>query len=740
MLRPATPLTVLLFAAFVLLLISVISTPIVKGISLASFGGVDFGVFGFCKNGDCSNFEIGYNTASLFTDSQAASFDLPTDTRTTLSAILIVHPIAALFTLVMTILAGSAHFHSPSHSPRYLLGIFILSILTLILALLSFLIDVLLFVPHMAWGSYLVLAATVLIAASGIVSCAMRRTLVSRKARKRRIAENAEMNGENFYNRQGTTGPTMPGNVATGPPTMITGGLATDKAEFATFETSKRDGESDERIPLTATRTPSERSPNNVHGEPVGVGRNQSPPRDQYLNATSVPPPGPYGMRSREPSADPSVRRQYPENAMGRGRGGMPPGYRGRGGYPPNGRGGYGGPPRGGYGGYPPGGRGGYGPPPRGGFNGPQNGRGGGYAQPRGYGGGMNDGTGPMAMGAAGGMAAGAMMRGGRAPPPNYGAPQNGQGYRDPSPPRAYDEYSQQSVPTTGYTSNAPPGGYVAYPGGDDRSSLPRAESPPPLPGLGNSAAPVGQAIEMDATTGSPSHPPQGFGTQYGNLRDSDGDVAGMVGLQQQRTAPRETLTSETSNYSSEEPYVPPRAAWGDRGPPPKSGSPLNPASRPAELPNTHKRTSSGNYYEDVDPRFVDQTPMDPSHPSLVPSALHPTYGASNDMQTNNLGGLDGNSSYEDLQEGARSPAESDRSNFTSVSQRGINPRWNGPNGGNYAPMPNRRPVPRQNDVLLNSNPDFQLPGGRGGRNGPRGGRGGRGGTQGMIPSGPYPR
>lgn len=63
MLRPATPLTVLLLAAFALLLLSVISTPVIKGIPLASFGGFDFGVFGYCKNGgDCSSIEIGYNT------------------------------------------------------------------------------------------------------------------------------------------------------------------------------------------------------------------------------------------------------------------------------------------------------------------------------------------------------------------------------------------------------------------------------------------------------------------------------------------------------------------------------------------------------------------------------------------------------------------------------------------------------------------------------------------------------
>lgn len=65
MLRPATPLTVLLFAAFVLLLISVLSTPVIKQIPLATFGGVDFGVFGFCDGSTCSNIEIGYNTGEL---------------------------------------------------------------------------------------------------------------------------------------------------------------------------------------------------------------------------------------------------------------------------------------------------------------------------------------------------------------------------------------------------------------------------------------------------------------------------------------------------------------------------------------------------------------------------------------------------------------------------------------------------------------------------------------------------
>jgi hypothetical protein len=55
----------------------------------------------------------------------------------------------------------------------------------------------------------------------------------------------------------------------------------------------------------------------------------------------------------------------------------------------------------------------------------------------------------------------------------------------------------------------------------------------------------------MDATTGSPSTAPSGFG-QFGNLRESDGDVAGMVGLQQQRLQ-RHTVDSEASRYSVDE-------------------------------------------------------------------------------------------------------------------------------------------------------------------------------------------
>lgn len=349
------------------------------------------------------------------------------------------------------------------------------------------------------------------------------------------------MNGENFYNRQGGNGLTSPATAESN--TLVNGGPGVDKLPaFATFEMTKPGQErtSDERVPLT-NRSPIESSANvtpgtgNGYGAPPSSG-NGSPPRpnrdfDEYGNAlpTQNPVQGAYGQGSQ--SRDPSLNRQYSDQSS---RARVPVGgHRGRGGYPPNGRGGYG-PPRGGYGGPP---RGGYGQS-RGGF------------APRGRGG----------------------------PPPGYGPPQNGPngpnynrnqspggGYRGPSPARApgyVDNNYPPPMPTqpiddNKYAAGIPmqPVNYTPFRPEEDRSSLARAESPPPLPGF--DAGPVGQAVEMDATTGSPSHAPTGYGN-FAPLRESDGDVAGMVGLQQQLqqqrdNSGRQTVHSESSRYSTDE-------------------------------------------------------------------------------------------------------------------------------------------------------------------------------------------
>ncbi|KAL8714125.1 MAG: hypothetical protein Q9220_001853 [cf. Caloplaca sp. 1 TL-2023] len=824
MLRPATPLTLLLFIAFVLLLLSVISTPIIKAIPLASFKGVDFGVFGYCKDGKCTGIKVGYTTDSntLFGENNDSDFSLPNGARSSLSSILIVHPIAALLTLICTILAASSHLHSPSHSPRFLLALLILLIPTLLVTLLAFLVDILLFVPHMRWGGWIVLVSTILIVASGVVTCAMRRTLVSRKARKKRIAQNAEMNGENFYNRQSAAAGARaesPPPMTSPPMPMINGAPGSDKLpNFTTYEKSPREFEED-RIPLNA-RTPSNRTlpSNGVQSRPSEEGYEMSgapgrggpwrggprgarggrggynTPRDEYGNPVPAsnafgPMPGP--MR-RDPS-DPRSRDDHPNDAVNGFRG------RGRGGFPPRGygRGGPYGPGRGGSNPYGRGGTMGMNPGPGPGMTANDTRNRGWQGPPPDYGHGYP----PIGGGRPGEYEQGASAGYGRSPSaPAYGRSSPGYGRRPspdlPSNAVGYGRQASHGPPSNpeGYSRQPSPGGRSA-PGGYGRQSpgLPsaagvyarqrsqsnprsynygarqpspgpyqrqpvRAESPPPpMPEVPASEPVIGQAVEMDATTGSPSHTPTLVRPMQ--LRDSDSDVQGLVGLQQQREH-RESPLSLTSVYSSQEPYIPPRAGW--QHPPgsrsnlaqnvvsPIDDSPI--AELPAHatrsphvpqltstapdsniatsLPGHARYNSADNYYEDMDPRFAEaddahppQTQSSAPLPSALTAGLHPQppqHGIIENTTDHHSTHLQPSHSYDSIPEnthdaGSRSPAVSDGSNYTSISQRGINPQWQPPpdHAMGMGGVPNRKPLRQQQnprDVLLNSNPDFELP------------------------------
>ena len=521
---------------------------------------------GIGRGGRRGVFTVCCTNPVVITDT-SASFTLSAGTRHSLSSILIVHPVAAFLTLICFILAATAHVHSAAHSSRYHLALIILLLPTILITLLAFLVDILLFIPHLAWGGYIVLAATILLTISGVVTCAMRRMLVSRKARQRRINDNPDMNGANSYNNQSyalkadspppltqqPTAPMLNGNGSTG----------MDKASFATFEqgTGRRMSE-DDRIPLNS-RTPSAPSTSSGmrpgyddgmmdrYGQPGrggmapmrggrGGGRGMyNGPRDEFGNPLPPSPafgPGP-GMRRN--SGEQRLRHQYSNETMNsqgsRGRG--------RGGYPPRGY------PRGGAFGGPRGGPG---------MNG--NGRGG---IP----------LGPMVAGAGAGMMAGDMMgRGPGGPPPGYsnGYPPQGRG----GPP----QYGRNESPA-GYGARAgygrrqslgppsAPGGYFANgrepsPGGMGAMRGPRyrqaSDPPPALPLQSDEMPEIGQAVEMDATTGSPQMSP---GFEHHPLRESDSDVAGLVGLQQARIGSplREEPRGPAHEYNQNEHVTLPR-------------------------------------------------------------------------------------------------------------------------------------------------------------------------------------
>ena len=384
------------------------------------------------------------------------------------------------------------------------------------------------------------------------------------------------MNGENFYNRQPAGRAESPPPLPAQPTTpMVNGAPGADRLPaFATFDVNQKSRISDDdRIPLN-NRTPSNRtapSPDSTgrpgmtddgmdryggpgRGGPREMGggrggRGYGGPRDEFgnpLNASAAFGPVPPGGFPRN-SSDSRLRNQHSSETTGsaNSRGG-PYGGRGRGGYPSRGSYGRGGPYGGGRGGAPPG----------------MNGRG----IP----------MGPMVAGAGAGMISGDMLgRRQQGPPPGYsnGYPiqgRGGPGYhsRDQSPapygpPGPFDRrgYSPGAAPGPGYArqrSPAPPPnqGGPGY-GATDMPSMPpavstmdgRERSPPPLPIMLHDRGMVGQAIEMDANTGSPSHTP-GF-APHNQFRDSDADVQGMVALQQNRQDP--TARSPSGDYAGEQ-------------------------------------------------------------------------------------------------------------------------------------------------------------------------------------------
>ena len=146
------------------------------------------------------------------------------------------------------------------------------------------------------------------------------------------------------------------------------------------------------------------------------------------------------------------------------------------------------------------------------------------------------------------------------------------------------------------------------------------------------------------------------------------------------------------------------------------------PADKTPPSSSTSLQRANGNdeYYEDVDPLFVESASNAPYQGmSTTPAALIPGYTNTTQSQHNPQPlslDMDANHSLEDSGEGPRSPTNSEASNYTSISQRGVNPNWTEPN-----PLPTVRTPVQQRDIILN-NPDFELPIGRGGQ-GARGGR-----------------
>jgi hypothetical protein len=252
--RPATALSVILAIAFTLELLAILSVPVTKSITLCTYQNIQFGVFGYCdtSTNTCSDIGIGYSDVT-----SVEGFSLPSNARHTLANLLIVHVVAAGLTLILLVLTLFAHFHSASHSSKYLLAILIFALPCFLLSLLAFLVDILLFVPHLDWGGWIVLAATVLIALFGVLLCIMRRTMSSRKAMKRRDNGNSELQNLNHFNNSSAY---MPDGG------MVYGGETIHKTPLNEFTELRYNNSlgTEENMPLTHRTVSGNYAPNTI--------------------------------------------------------------------------------------------------------------------------------------------------------------------------------------------------------------------------------------------------------------------------------------------------------------------------------------------------------------------------------------------------------------------------------------------------------------------------------------------
>lgn len=184
---------VLVGVAVVFQIFSVISAPVVSTIALCTYNGNRFGVFGWCniQAQQCTPIRVGYELDSY--DYMILNDFLPSNAKMSVSKLLIVHPISLVFTFILWILTLIISFHRLGNSRKMLIGMVLWSLPAVLLSLLSFLVDILLFVPQLAWPGWLLLVSTILIAVASSIICVMRRTVSLRKYERLRNNENIEM-------------------------------------------------------------------------------------------------------------------------------------------------------------------------------------------------------------------------------------------------------------------------------------------------------------------------------------------------------------------------------------------------------------------------------------------------------------------------------------------------------------------------------------------------------------------
>lgn len=603
--KPATALSAILAVAFALELLAVLSVPVTRSITLCTYQNIQFGVFGYCdtSTNTCSKIGIGYGDVTA-----VEGFSLPSNARHTLANLLIVHVVTAGLTFILFVLTLFAHFHTFANSSRYLLFILILTLPCFMLSLLAFLVDILLFVPHLDWGGWIVLAATVLIVFFGILLCIMRRTMSSRKAMKRHHNESAELHNLNNFN---SSSHFMPDGG------MVYGGenvrkyANTDYNEVAYTTTTHRrpTNENDDSIPLNSRFQENvyESNHSNISGDldpsfyPAGTDFNQ------YDNVRNQTPSPSRDYRTPEYS-------DYSE-------------YRGTSGWSATAGNNY------------------------------------------------RSGSNPRAPSAVEAAAATVGTVGGTTVAVSQGPGRIA---------RSHGSVSESIIPAGTYEyddgASVAPDSYSEF--GGNVIPVPKIQNPSAVPQQRSYSTQVeNQAMPPPAGSSQPY-----VGPRQRTIPAPQTAQAGY--FPDKQTLP--TAYESAAESAPERAYEQPQPAWRNQAAPP-SQSPQHSRTTPDQY--QQQPPSRGTPIQDIRQMYVNEPDDDQFYapPTLDSSHLHTVVpkpsNPSIDVPT--------------------SPAISETSNFTSISQRPINPKYY------QQPASSRKAASDRTDFVLANNPDFQLPGGK---------------------------
>lgn len=182
-------LLTLLSLALVFECFSTISVPITSRFYISEYNGYRFGVFGWCAvNGNvCSPIKIGYSKNDILFFNDQEYLHLPNNAKYALSNLLLVHVLAFVCVSLLWIFGVLTCFRCIRISRGTMTVAVVWSMLSFMMVLLGFLIDILIFSSHVTWCSWLTLVGAFFTALSGTMLCLMRRDLPSHESLDRNV-------------------------------------------------------------------------------------------------------------------------------------------------------------------------------------------------------------------------------------------------------------------------------------------------------------------------------------------------------------------------------------------------------------------------------------------------------------------------------------------------------------------------------------------------------------------------